>query len=135
MRQLLSLFIVLASMNAFAQTSAITQEEIMQMVSKGKGYTLVFLKKGPNRETVDKATLEKNQMDHLRHMMNLKRQGVLPLFGPFTDEGDIRGICIYNSTDKEKVMEWLAMDPHIKSGYLTYEIKPWFGIPGDQLPN
>jgi hypothetical protein len=67
-------------------------QQIQETISKGKMYTLAFLKKGENYEKEDKASAEKTHMEHLLYLFSLKEKGVLPLFGPFTGAGDLRGI-------------------------------------------
>jgi len=112
----------------------ITPEEVKQIVASGKQYCLLLLKLGPN-QSLDKAAIEKDQMEHLQYLLGLKRDGILPLFGPVTDGGDLRGIGIFTITDRGKIKVLMDADPHIKSGRLRYELYGWFGIPGDSLPN
>jgi uncharacterized protein YciI len=120
-----------------AQTMEATQEEIMQSLSKAKMYTFVLLVNGPNyeqAEKADKAAMEKVQMEHLKYFFNLKKQGKVPIFGPFTDGAKIHGIFIFNSDNKEDVKKMMDQDPQVKAGYTSYEMYSYFGLPGDNLP-
>lgn len=112
---------------------SITDEYIMHQVSKGMQYTLVLLKKG-SKDDQNQEEANKILMAHLHHLFKLKIEGKMLLAGPIDEDGELRGICIYNLTDKEEVKKYVEEDPAVKSGRLSYEIYPWFGIPGDGLP-
>jgi uncharacterized protein YciI len=112
---------------------SITEEYIMEQVSKGMQYTLVLLKKG-SKDDQNQEEANKILMAHLHHLFKLKIEGKMLLAGPIDEDGELRGICIYNLTDKEEVKKYVEEDPAVKSGRLSYEIYPWFGIPGDGLP-
>lgn len=109
-------------------------ESIQKDISRGRQYVLVLLKRGPKSAKIDSTALEVSQRDHLVHLFKMKSQGVLPLFGPVTEDVDLRGICIFNLEDKDKVKAMLDDDAHIQSGRLVYELYSWFGLPGDKLP-
>lgn len=110
----------------------ITNDFIKNEVSKGKLYTLVFLKTGPNRNQ-NKEEEDKIQMEHLRYMFKLRADRKLILNGPLTGDSDIRGICIYDITDINEVKKINDGDPAVIAGRLSYEIHEWFGLPGDKL--
>lgn len=121
-------------MVAVTQTKKVTPQGIQKEIARGKQYVLVLLKRGANASAIDSVTLERNQMEHLVHLFTMKSQGVLPIFGPVFEDTDLRGICIFNTDDKNTVKAMLDEDPHIKSGRLAYELYSWFGLPGDRLP-
>lgn len=120
--------------HADSVVAEVTWQQILEKVSTGRAYTLVILKEGPSREQLPKDEMEKQQKAHLTYLFTLKAQGKLPLFGPCTGSQAIRGICIFNVTDEAEVRRLIDKDPNVQSGRLTYEVHPWFGIPGDQLP-
>jgi uncharacterized protein YciI len=130
--QLILIPLLLSS--ALVAGQSITPEYIQEKVSKGRAYTIVFLKAGKKQHSSDPKQAEQKQMEHLIYLFKLKEQEKLPLFGPFTKSGDLRGICIFNSDNAEEVKKLLDEEPLVKEGLLTYEIHPWFGIPGDKLP-
>jgi len=121
-------------MVAVTQTKKVTPQSIQKEIARGKQYVLVLLKRGANASAIDSVTLERNQMEHLVHLFTMKSQGVLPIFGPVVEDTDLRGVCIFNTDDKNKVNAMLDEDPHIRSGRLAYELYSWFGLPGDRLP-
>ena len=104
-----------------------------EIISRGKEYFIVFLKKGV-KYSIDKNAEEKIQLEHVLYMLGLRQEGVLVINGPIVDESNIREIEIFNLQNKEDVIDLLESDPIIVSQKLTYEIHPWFGFPGDTLP-
>ena len=111
----------------------ITNEFVMQTVTKGKQYSAYFYKAGPNSHQIP-AEPDELQMAHLRHLFTLRAQGKLVINGPVVDGGPLLGIGIFDTTDVEEVKRYLDGDPAVQAGRLVYEIHPWFSIPGDSLP-
>jgi uncharacterized protein YciI len=89
-----------------------------------KNYFMVFLKKGPNRNQ-DSLEVEKLQMAHLYNITKLHAEGKLVLAGPFLDDGDIRGIFVFDVPTLEEVKKLVETDPAVISGRLSYEVHPW----------
>ena len=89
-----------------------------------KPYFFVFLKKGPNRGQ-DSVSAAKIQRGHLENINRLAASGKLNVAGPFLDEGDIRGIFVFDCSTEDSVKTMLESDPAISSGRLVYEIHPW----------
>lgn len=110
----------------------ITTEYIQEQISKGKKYTLVIKRIGPKRDQPEKEAQE-IQAAHLRHLFTLKEQGILLVNGPLLDHPEIKGIGIYNSSDKQEILDLASQDPAVKAGRLVNEAYEWFGIPGDTL--
>ena len=50
--------------------------------------------------------------------------------GPFGDDGDIRGITIYNTPSMEIADSLANADPMVKAGRLKIEIHPWWAAKG-----
>ncbi len=95
-------------------------------------YFIAFLKTGPNRST-DKAEIDSIQKLHLQHLGTMYNKGYADISGPFGDDGDIRGITIYN-TPTQKMADSLAnLDPAVKAGRLVIEIHPWWAAKGFEL--
>jgi uncharacterized protein YciI len=109
------------------------QEFFKEIASKGKQYTLVFLIEGSNRDQ-DEATADEIQFNHLKYLMTLREQGILPMHGPLLSGGKIVGVGVYNSTDLEQVKKWCEGDPGFKAGRFTYEYHPFFTFPGSTIP-
>ncbi len=128
-----TLSVILFSVSiGFSQTE-ITDEYVQHKISEGKQYFVVLLKAGPNK-SLSEDSIADEQMMHLKYLFTLKEKGKLPVFGPFYNSDELLGFCIFNSPSREEVKELIEADPHVKSGYMSYEIYSWFGIPGDTLP-
>ena len=80
--------------------------------------------KGNNR-TQNAATAAKIQAGHMANITSLYNVGKLKVAGPFGDDGDWRGIFIFDCETKEEVEKLLATDPAISAGRLAYDIDPW----------
>jgi uncharacterized protein YciI len=106
-----------------------SHEEVMQKVQSGKPYTLLFLLAG-KPTTHDDEAIQQMQMNHLAHLFTMEQEGRVSVFGPVTGEGSLRGIIVFNTADKDLVATWMADDPYIQNGYLTYELHDFFTIPG-----
>lgn len=110
----------------------LTPDSVMSKVAKGKPYTLVFLKSG---KAIPKKSQSAQQMqiDHLTNLFTLEQEGKVSIFGPVINDPKLRGIIVFNSTDRESIIKELNNDPYIKSGYLKYELLDWFSIPGQTI--
>ncbi len=97
-----------------------------------KKYFIVFLKKGPNRNQ-DSATAAKIQEAHLKHLKAMGDAGKMDIAGPFEEDGDIRGICIYNVATLEEAKKLAEEDPAVKSGRLIVEVHAFYGMSGSRL--
>ncbi len=91
-------------------------------------YWFVMLTKGNNR-THDSATAAKIQEGHMANMTRLYNEGRLKVAGPFGDDGNWRGIFIFDCETKDEVESLLKTDPAIIAGRLSYEIHPWWTSP------
>jgi len=97
-----------------------------------KTYYMVFLKKGPNRSQ-DSVTASEIQKQHIAHLDKMDADGKLCMAGPFMEEGDIRGICVYYTATKEEAEKLAKEDPAVKAGRLIVEIHPWYAAKGSIL--
>lgn len=91
-----------------------------------KNYVMAFLKKGPKRDH-DSATAAEIQKGHMANIGRMAREGKLILAGPFMDDGDIRGIYVFNVESIEEAEALTNTDPAIVSGRLVMELHPWYG--------
>lgn len=91
-----------------------------------KPYVLAFLKRGPNRSQ-DSLTAAQLQKAHLDNIVRMAEAGQLVLAGPFLDNGDVRGIYIFNVATVEEARRLTETDPAIQAGRLIMELHPWYG--------
>lgn len=89
-------------------------------------YVMAFLKKGPNRPT-DKDKAAKLQSAHMENIGRLAKDGKLALAGPFLDNGELRGIYIFNVETVEEAKILTESDPAVQAGSLVMELHPWYG--------
>ena len=92
-------------------------------------YFIAFLKSGPNRSQ-DKAEADSLQRLHLAHLSRMYEEGHADISGPFGDDGEIRGITIYNTPTQEMADSLANSDPMVKAGRLVIEIHPWWAAKG-----
>lgn len=118
MKYILYLFISFALLtSAQAQSSGNKEDNL-------KPYYLVLLKKGPHRDQ-DSTTAARIQREHLENINRMAQSGKLNIAGPFLDDGELRGVFVFDSNSEEEVRRLVEADPAVKSGRLTYEIHPW----------
>jgi len=97
-----------------------------------KQYFMAFLKSGENRNQ-NKEETDSLQNLHMAHLGRMYEEGYADISGPFGDDGDIRGITIYN-VPTLKIADSLAhLDPMVKSGRLAIEMHPWWAGMGYPL--
>lgn len=95
-------------------------------------YFIAFLKRGPNREQNEEEA-NKIQEAHLAHLGKMYELGYADISGPFGDDGDIRGITIYNVPTLKMADSLANADPAVKAGRLVIEIHPWWAAKGFPL--
>ena len=72
-----------------------------------RSYVVAFLKAGPNRDQ-EPDVAKKLQRAHLDNINRLAEEGKLAVAGPFLDDGNLRGIYIFNVTTIEEATELTA---------------------------
>ncbi|QQS35923.1 MAG: hypothetical protein IPM56_17040 [Ignavibacteriales bacterium] len=97
-----------------------------------KTYYMAFLKKGPNRNQ-DSTETQQIQKAHLQHINKMVEDKKVIIAGPFLDDGDIRGILIFNVETIEEAIALTEADPAVKAGRLIMEVRPWWGAKGSCL--
>lgn len=136
MKKLLAILFVLSGLTSFAQRKLPPRKvkpKIDTMMIKRTGadeygmkkYVIAFLKKGPNRNQ-DSATAAQLQKAHLDNIESLVNMGKLVVAGPFTDDGDLRGIYVFNVTTVEEAKKLTETDPAVQAGRLVMELHPWY---------
>lgn len=134
MKQLFLFMLAISPLALLAQSTenkshTVPQKQVAPKVSayEMKQYFFVMLTKGTRRgEITDTAVLNKIQEGHMQNITRLAAQGKIIVAGPFGDDGNWRGIFIFDAPTKEEVEELLKTDPAIAAGRLGYEIHPWW---------
>jgi uncharacterized protein YciI len=110
----------------------LTPEVVMQKVSAGKQSILLHLIAGKPADK-DEARMNEMQMEHLTHLFRMEQEGKVTVFGPIINHDLMKGIVVFNTSDRNEVDQWIKSDPYIQSGYLNYEMFDFFTIPGQQI--
>lgn len=95
-------------------------------------YYMVFLKLGENRSQ-DSTEAAELQKQHLAHLTRMAQEGYASLIGPFGDDGEIRGIVVFNTPTQKEADSLANLDPMVKAGRLKVEVHPWWTAKGGKL--
>lgn len=95
-------------------------------------YFIAFLKAGPNRSQT-KEEADSLQILHLNHLSRMYELGYADISGPFGDDGEIRGITIYNTPTLAMADSLANSDPMVQTGRLIIEMHPWWAAKGFSL--
>ena len=95
-------------------------------------YFIAFLKRGPIR-TQNEEESALLQSAHLEHLGKMYELGYADISGPFGDDGNIRGMTIYNVPTKKMADSLANADPMVKAGRLEIERHPWWAAKGFPL--
>ena len=94
-----------------------------------KTYVMAFLKAGPNRNR-PREEAQKLQAAHRANINRLAAEGKLVLAGPFADDGELRGIYVFDVTTIAEAEALTRTDPAIQAGQLVMELHPWYATAG-----
>ena len=89
-------------------------------------YQVAFYRKGPAWTPGTTPELERLQSAHLAHIGRMADSGKLLVAGPFTDNGDLRGMLVFRVESPEEAKAMAEQDPAVKAGRLVLEWHPWF---------
>ena len=94
-------------------------------------HTILFLVRAPDAPDMGEEELDRLQEQHLTHLRELKRRGVLIANGPLTDQTDIRmrGVSIY-ALPLAEALELANADPMVLAGRLRIEGARWLTAEG-----
>ena len=108
---------------------SIAQDSSSAPKPKMKQYFFVMLTAGPNRSQ-DSTAAAKIQEGHMANIRKLGESGKLIVAGPFGDDGNWRGIFIFDTPTMQETEQLIKTDPAVQSGRLIYEIHPWWTMQG-----
>jgi uncharacterized protein YciI len=97
-----------------------------------KQYWFVLYTRG-DAAPLDSATSANTLAAHLAYQDEQAQRGLIHMAGPFGDDGDWRGLLLYDCDTKEEVEGYLRADPYVRTGHLKYEVHPWWGAVGTVL--
>ena len=95
-------------------------------------YFMVFLKSGPKRSQTKEEAME-IQEKHLAYLQKMAEEEKTSITGPMGDDGDIRGVVVYNTATAEEARTLAEGDPAVKNGRLVVEVHPWWAAKGSML--
>lgn len=98
-----------------------------------KQYWFVMYTSGADTTRLDSATSAELQQAHLDHQGLLADRGLIVMAGPFGDNGNWRGLLLFDCDTEEEVRGYLLQDPWVRRGKLAFEIHPWWGAMGTTL--
>jgi hypothetical protein len=107
----------------------VSDEEMKRILETARPYTVVILWKGPNYRSPDSGAIG---WEHGKRNMELRLAGKLNVVIPFTDDGEIRGLGVFNIPIHE-VQAILAGDPALVSGVLRAEYRSGLSFANDAL--
>ena len=120
------LLVIQFSSNAQNKSKAAKPE--LKLENTIQQYWFVMLLKGENR-TQDSATAAKIQEGHMANINKLYNDGKLKVAGPFGDDGNWRGIFIFDCKTKEEAEKIAQSDPAVAAGLFAVEVSPWYSAP------
>ena len=95
-------------------------------------YVMAFLRRGPKRDQSSDEAAE-IQRGHMENIARMAKEGKLLVAGPFMDDGEIRGLYIFNVENVDEAKQLTATDPAIQAGRLEMDLHPWYGSAALQL--
>ncbi len=94
--------------------------------SGARGYTLVFLKTGPQSGKLSKEDNQAAFAGHFANMGRLAQEHKLVLAGPFggtRHDNMLRGLFVLNSSKREEASAWASTDPTTQAGVFVLEYR------------
>ncbi len=126
------LLLVLVTSLTFSQTNTEVKYDSIKAQKYGadeygmKKYVMAFLKRGPNKD-IDSTKRAELMNAHLTNIFRLADEGKLVLAGPFLNDGELRGIYIFDVENLDEAKKLTETDPAIQQGTLSMELIPWYG--------
>lgn len=126
------LLLILFSSLTFSQSNIVVKYDSVKAEKYGadeygmKKYVMAFLKRGPNKD-LDSTKRSELMNAHLTNIFRLADEGKLVLAGPFLNDGELRGIYIFDVENLDEAKKLTETDPAIQQGTLSMELIPWYG--------
>ncbi len=94
-------------------------------------HTIVFLMRPVDAPDFSDEELERLQVEHLTHLRDLRRRGLIITNGPLAEQTDerLRGVSIY-SVPLEEALELARADPMVRARRLEVHGARWWTAAG-----
>ncbi|MGH9365560.1 MAG: YciI family protein [Thermoanaerobaculia bacterium] len=89
-------------------------------------YYVGFLYRGPKWTPEHTPEIEKLQQAHMANIQKMAESGKLLVAGPFTDNGELRGMFVFRVATIEEAKGLAETDPAVQAGRLRIELHPWY---------
>ena len=129
MRALLIALVLTATVHGQATYDAALAARLKADDNGMKTYVMALLKAGPNRNR-PREEAQKLQAAHRANINRLAAAGKLVLAGPFADDGELRGIYVFDVATVAEAEALTKTDPAIQAGQLVMELHPWYATAG-----
>jgi len=86
---------------------------------------LGLLKRPDDAPEFDDDTLQEMQRGHLANMDVMHQAGELVIAGPMGDDTALRGILVFRTAERDRVLELVALDPSVQAHRLEVELYEW----------
>ena len=129
MRALLIALVLTATVHGQATFDAALAARLKADDNGMKTYVMALLKAGPNRNR-PREEAQKLQAAHRANINRLAAAGKLVLAGPFADDGELRGIYVFDVATVAEAEALTKTDPAIQAGQLVMELHPWYATAG-----
>jgi uncharacterized protein YciI len=93
-------------------------------------YYVALLYRGEGWTPEVTAQTEAIQKAHMANINRLAAEGKLLLAGPFSDDGDLRGMFVLKVGSIDEARASCDTDPAVQAGRLRCELHPWFSAKG-----
>ena len=124
MRKLMTVAILSLATAAAAQTAE-TKTAPAAPPAMAKVY-LVLLKKGPAWTAEKTEATKAIQAGHMANIERLWKEKKLIVAGPGGDDGDMRGVFVFDTDSLDEAKALAASDPAVKAGRLAPEFHSWW---------
>ncbi len=115
---------------AFLSTHSIKGQEKDAPRYEMTTYYVAFLYRGPKWTPKVTEEIERLQEAHMANIRKMAESGKLILAGPFSDDGNLRGMFVFQVASMEEAKALADHDPAVMAGRLAVELHPWFSAKG-----
>jgi uncharacterized protein YciI len=93
-------------------------------------YYVALLYRGPKWTPEVTEETKRIQEGHMANIRKMAGSGKLVLAGPFSDDGTLRGMFVFQVGSIEEAKALTDDDPAVQAGRLAVEIHPWLSAKG-----